>query len=321
MIAASNHQPKTISYSLLFPLIVLTLLLFGVVTYPYLSSWANVISGAESGTVTINITGKIGGEGGGERQLKVREGGKLISLELEVIPEEIVEELEEHQGKLIQLRLRNRGTKVFRLTLFTDVKILKIPQPEIVLPPGEQQTVTVIIDTSQRGIYVGTLTIEGLFAFKQLPVQIRIDAPTSYSVDVTIPEPQQRILSGQDIFAAIVIEPLQGGMIAITYVIKDNTDTIILREQEQTSAPSPRLSFQKTFALPDTLPLGRYYLIVETDYKGKVAHDVTHFTIVDRLVPQEEYPRRLYSESPLVFFLIIFAILILHIIMTRSRKH
>ncbi|MBI1972924.1 hypothetical protein HYS50_02885 [Candidatus Woesearchaeota archaeon] len=323
MIDISSRQQKTSRNSLLFPLVVLTLLLFGIFTYPFLSYWANIISGAEtaSGTVSITILGRAGEVGEEVIKPKVRERGKLISLELEVIPDEIVARVERYQGKIISLLLRNRGDKTFNLVLSSTVSALKVTEKNVVLAPGEEKRVVLIVDTSKLGIFVGLLKIEGLFAFKQLPVFIHILEPGAYQVRVTIPPAVKKILPGQPLFADITVESLLVDNLTLSYLIKDSADQIVVQEEEQTYAQQKTLAFRKTFALPENLALGDYFLLVEAVQPDQRAAGGDLFSVVESLEERQEFPARLYRESPLVFFLIILAILVLHIIMTRSKKH
>ncbi len=318
----SSHQEKRKRQQLLFFLILFVCFsYFGF----FLLKYTNIISGAgTSGTVNFTILASAGGGGGGgeeeEIARRLRNGGSILSWQLEVIPKEIKENLNRFEGKLVTLLLRNRGDKTFDLTLFTNVNILKIGEQRVILPPGGEQKVTVIIDTSQQGIFVGYLTIEGLFAFKQLPVLIKVGIPASYHLEVTIPPSAQMILPGQDIFADVVIAPLENGTIALTYLVKDSNNQILLQESEEANVTQQRLAFQKTFDLPDQLPFGRYYLLVQSDYRGEKTEDAAAFDVVETIGKQEEYPVQLYKQSPMIFFLIVLAILFLHLFMTHHKN-
>lgn len=317
-----KQQPSSSRQSVF--LLVLAFFLIVLVGYPSLSFLTNLISGAgtsDGGTVILNITGKTGGISEEVARKEPRRQGKLLSFDLEVIPQQIIEKLNQHDGKIIQLLLRNRGSRTLDLTLSTNVPILTITEQKILLPPGGEKTATVLLNTDHVGIFVGRLTIEGLFAFKQLPVSIQIDLPGDHTVSVVVPSSLKTILPGQNIFAMITLTDLQDGQLDLRYVIQDSDQQILVEEREQKPVTGGTLTFQKTFALPDTLEIDDYYLVVEATQNGKTAQGVDHFAVVDALAEQREFPERLYRESPLSFFLIVVVILLLHVFMVWHKKH
>ena len=195
-------------------------------------------------------------------------------------------------------------------------------ETRITLSPGAEKKISVQVDSSQTGIFIGRLSAEGNFVFKQLPVLVNIFSQGPYQVTAALPAMYQHISSTQDISAEIIFSPLSGDSLDVTYLIKNEENIPVLEEHETLAATQTTLSFQKTFDLPLLLPLGRYYLIVSANYRGVPAEDVTFFDVVENIPSEKEYPLAIYHQNPLIFFIIVLAILLLHILMTwRKEKY
>lgn len=307
----SGEHQKIFSFALIF--LVFSLLSF----FAFLQHY-NIISGAPtSGTVNFTIL-----EGAGKEDTRahtIRQQGTLLSLQLEVIPSKIIVHTAQYQPSIVRLRLLHRGTSPFNLVFSTKVKALQILEERVSLNPGGEKEVTLRVDTTTPGVFLGALRIEGVSVFKQLPVFIQVDQ-VDFHVQVAIPTALERVLPGQSISANIIIEPVYGENVTLVYRVHDAEEKIILEEQESLSSSQQKISFRKTLAFKEPLPLGDYFLTVTAEQLGKTAAGGDSFTVVESLEPLHEFPAQLYRQSPLIFFLIVLAILLLHLVMTWRKK-
>ena len=279
----------------------------------------NIISGAgTSGTVNFTIlpSERPPGELGSRI---IKDKSRILSFDLEVIPKKITIHAAQYDYTLVRLRLIHHGTSPFDLAFSTNVPALKILEEHVSLKPGEEKEVILRVDTIKQGIFLGVLTITDVFVFKQLPVLIQVDH-VDFRVGVDIPEAVETILPGQDLYADVIIEPLYGQNVTLAYRVQDTFEHVFLEEQESLPFSGPISSFRKTFAFSEPLPLGDYFLLISAKQLGKQAMGGDSFGVDDSLEPKREFPVRLYTQSPWLFFLIVLAILLLHILMAWHRK-
>ncbi len=321
MTPKSHHrEQRAVSQkSLLF--FLLFFIAFAVTTF-LLIEYFNTISGeavGESGTVQLRVLESAAVSAEGEARARLK--GKSLLYNLEVEPSEIKLTLAPGSRQPFDITLRNVGSDSLHLYLSTDVSLLDISETELLLPPGAERRVTLLIARTHEQIALGTLTIEGISAFKQLRVFIIIRSPERpYALDVTIPESFKYRLPGQPLSAAISLAPAPlGRSLSFTYLVKNDQDQIVFEEREKTQAFT-QPSFQKTLALPSSLGYGTYYLFVQTELENTLLQDADDFFLVSKIPGSVEYPEQIYRQSPLFFFLIILVILFLHVLMTWRKK-
>ncbi|GEM_PF-3510026 len=322
MITKPHHpEPRTVSSKSLL-LFMLFFTVFAVSTF-LLIEYLNIISGeavGDSGSVQLRIleSEAVSSEEGAAR---ARLKGKSLLYNLEVEPSEIKLTLQPGSQHSFAITLRNVGSDDLHLYLSTDVSLLDISEPELILPPGAERRVTLLIDRTQEHIALGTLTIEGISAFKQLRVFLIIRSPEKpFSLDVAIPASFKHRLPGQPLSATISLTPAPlGRSLSFTYLVKNEKNQIVFEEREKTPALT-QSSFQKTLILPSSLTYGTYYLFVQTTIDDALLENADDFSLVSATPGSMEYPEQIYRQSPLFFFLIILAILFLHVLMTWRKK-
>ncbi|MDP1695111.1 MAG: hypothetical protein Q8L34_06240 [Candidatus Woesearchaeota archaeon] len=292
---------------------------FIFLTFFYLLQQYNLISGAPTqGTVSLNV---LSGGGfrpaAGEDTPTTREQGRLISLLLEVIPKKVELHLNQYDYSRFSLHLIHHADFPFDLTFTSNIPILKILEPYVALGSGEEQDVNFQVETDQVGTFIGHITIEDVFVFKQIPVLIQID---NLDFHVAVDLLTKTVLPGQDISAQIVVSPLFSQNLTLQYSVQDVTNKVYYMENEELVVTGGESRFQKTFSLPEPLPYNDYFLVVTAEQVDQKASGADSFAVVSSLTPTEEYPVQIYHQSPLLFFLIVLLILLVHLLIMWKRK-
>ncbi len=291
---------------------------FIFVSFFYLLQNYNIISGAGT-TGTVNFTILESEKPPAILGNKIiKDKSKILSFLFEVIPKKLKLHINQYDYGLLRVRAINRADFPFDLTLSTNVRVLKILEERVPLDPGQEKELLFQVATDKVGIYIGVLTFEDTFVFKQLPVLIQVDH-VDFRVTVDLAS-TATVLPGQAIAAHITVDPLFTDNVTLAYSIQDVNGKIYWSEEEQATASGDSLRFQKTFALPADLPYQDYFLIATAEQLGKKASGGDSFTLAESLSPTQEFPTQIYYQSPLLFFLIVLAILLLHLIIIWRRK-
>ena len=308
----SSDKQKMVVFIIIFSF-------FALVSSFYLLQQYNIISGAgTSGTVNFTILQSQGPPSTLGNQV-IKDKSKILSFKLEVIPKKVEIHLDQYAYSMFSLRLIHHTDFPFDLAFTSNIPILKILEPYVALDPGEEQDVFFQVETDRVGTFIGHITIEDVFVFKQIPALIQID-DVDFRVAVNILSSTKTVLPGQDISAEIVVSPLFSQNLTLHYSIQDSANKIYLTEDEALAAAGGESRFQKTFSLAEPLSYNDYFLVVTAEQVGKKASGADSFAVVDSLTPTEEYPAQIYHQSPLLFFLIVLLILLFHLLIMWKRK-
>ncbi len=158
-----------------------------------------------------------------------------------------------------------------------------------VLPAGQARTIKAIITSSagqEPNLYLGKVNVWTSYKQEELIFSIEVVSPDAlFDIVIEMLDQYKHVLPGDKILATFYLTKLVPGAqdVILNYVIKDEDENIIYREDEQLTV-TDRTVFDKEFTLPTKSGFGKYVLYAQLNYDDKTASSSSWFDIGPRKI-------------------------------------
>ncbi|HLA22934.1 MAG TPA: hypothetical protein VJZ93_00140 [Candidatus Nanoarchaeia archaeon] len=273
---------------------------------------ANPSSGDSEEESSSGGGGGGGGGGGSVATTAIRQGDLFVNPEEVVIS--VVEGVEEYR----EITLKNNGQLSLPLTTSVEGElkdILLLNKERIMLPPGVETTLGMIVTLKEKELLTGKIIIAYSIFTREVPVVVGSKSENFlFDISVYLSEEFKQVNPGDKVIAQFNLLEVGANEkvdVAATYIIKDFQGQNHYEESETFFVDGEK-SYSKEF-LTDGLPVGKYALGYEIAYPGAFATSSVTFDVIE--------PK---AKSFLIIAIILFsmtAVIILVIWVVKSMRN
>jgi hypothetical protein len=201
-----------------------------------------------------------------------------------VNPTEIKIKMKPGESAERTLSIKNTGNLQLSLTVYSNIDFFSTEESSFTLAIGEEKSIRVrftVPDDLGPGLYFGYILVSGDGIERVIPVSLEIElVQAKFSVDMMIPNEFKTLKPKDELKVQVTVfdinPSVRGNSATITYLIKNNTNGIVLEGSELITLTEQ--TFFKTFVLP-SLAEGNYAAYVSLSYNNMVASDSETFTV------------------------------------------